>query len=280
VKKLKDLKEISDNKKEFTEKLSAKGVPDAICDLLFEKYVATKKRSASGESDKDSKKVCIEQTTDTRMEIFCNELSTGKEVVVGCTEFIQFKHQLLGISDYPDKLFVRKCYKSMCDKVMEMIRNKGNVVTVMGTPGIGKTVFGLFMIHELLKEGKSVMYYHGGENDYFLFGPQDSGIFEAARQHGFRVPVPTKTCYVGRITTRDSDHTRVDGLQLVRFLEDQSDLYYVHDPPKGGIDLREGIKCSTIIVSSPHRGKTNSMKNKQRLFYMPIWTREELAFGN
>ena len=41
LKKLKDLN-ISDNKKEFAERLSAKGVPDAICDLLLEKYVARK----------------------------------------------------------------------------------------------------------------------------------------------------------------------------------------------------------------------------------------------
>ena len=42
LKKLKDFQNISDNKKEFAERLSAKGVLDAICDLLFEKYVATK----------------------------------------------------------------------------------------------------------------------------------------------------------------------------------------------------------------------------------------------
>ena len=32
-----------DNKKEFRDTLTAKGVPDAICDLLFEKYVANRK---------------------------------------------------------------------------------------------------------------------------------------------------------------------------------------------------------------------------------------------
>jgi len=42
VKKLEHLQNISDNKKKFRDTLTAKGVPDAICDLLFEKYVATK----------------------------------------------------------------------------------------------------------------------------------------------------------------------------------------------------------------------------------------------
>ena len=36
------LRNISDDDEKFTRKLSARGVPDAICDLLFEKYVAKK----------------------------------------------------------------------------------------------------------------------------------------------------------------------------------------------------------------------------------------------
>ena len=266
----------------FTEKMSAKGVPDAICDLLFEKYVATKKRSASDESDGDRKRRCVKQNGDQGMEVFCRELRTGKRVVVGGAEFIQFKHELLGMSAYPEKLFVRECYKSLYDKVTEVLRKdkKGNVVTVMGTPGIGKTVFGLLVMHRLLEEGNTVMYYHGGEDVYFLFAPKNSLVIAAARMDGFEIPEPTETGYVGRITTQDRDKTHRVGKELVIFLEDQSKLYYVHDPPKGGIKLREAIRCNTIIVSSPHRGNTNTMKNQQILFYMPIWTREELALGN
>jgi len=37
----------------FTKDLSAEGIPKAICDLLFEKYVATKKRHGSDESAGD-----------------------------------------------------------------------------------------------------------------------------------------------------------------------------------------------------------------------------------
>jgi len=36
------LQNISDDKKEFRDTLTAEGIPKAICDLLFEKYVATK----------------------------------------------------------------------------------------------------------------------------------------------------------------------------------------------------------------------------------------------
>jgi len=39
LKKLKDFQNISDDKKKFRDTLTAKGVPDSICDLLFEKYI-------------------------------------------------------------------------------------------------------------------------------------------------------------------------------------------------------------------------------------------------
>jgi len=191
------------------------------------------------------------------MEIFCNELSTGESIIENSVRFLEFDHDLLGMGEYPKGIFVRECYKSMYQKVNDLFENtpenSEKVATIMGTPGIGKTVFGLFVIYELLKEGKSVMYYHGGVNKYFLFGPQDSGIFEAARQHGYRVPVPTETCYVGRITTLYGEDTQGAGVRLVHFLEDQSDLYYVHDPPKVGIALQKDICCKTIITSSCQR---------------------------
>ena len=39
MKKLKDFQNISDDDSKFASNLSTKGVPDSICDLLFEKYV-------------------------------------------------------------------------------------------------------------------------------------------------------------------------------------------------------------------------------------------------
>jgi len=271
----------------FTEKLLAKGVPDAICEMLYKQYVAPgllcKKRAGSGAvGGGDIKRPCVEQSGDNDMEVFCRGLSTGNAVVGDNADFIQFEYKLLGMSAYPEVLFVRECYKSMFDKMLEVVENenKQDVVTVMDTPGTGKTVFGLFVMYKLLDEGKTVMYYHGGEDVYFLFGPKGSPVLVAARKHGFEIPEPTETGYVGRITARDSDDNHRVGLRLVRFLEDQPELYYVHDPRKGGINLREAIKCKTIIVSTPHRGKDNTMKNQQKLFYMPVWSRAELALGN
>jgi len=111
------------SKKEFAERLSAEGIPRAICDLLFEKYVATKKRIASGEPDKDAKKVYIKQTTHTRMEVFCNEVSTGESIIENSVGFLEFDLELLGMGEYPKGIFVRECYKSMYQKVNDVFEN-------------------------------------------------------------------------------------------------------------------------------------------------------------
>jgi hypothetical protein len=67
---------------------------------------------------------------------------------------------------------------------------------------------------------------------------------------------------------------------LVHFLEEQEELFYVHDPPKNGIDIREGVRCKVLVVSSPHRGAKNALKNNQLMLYMPPWSHAELKAGN
>jgi len=55
------LQNTSDNNKESAERLSAKEVPDAICDLLFEKYVAKKGLNRNGSQTKsfrDIEEIC------------------------------------------------------------------------------------------------------------------------------------------------------------------------------------------------------------------------------
>ena len=67
---------------------------------------------------------------------------------------------------------------------------------------------------------------------------------------------------------------------MVHFLEGQDGLFYVHDPPRAGINIREGIQCKVLVVSSPHRGAENSLKNRSRERYMPTWSFAELKAAN
>ena len=163
----------------FTRKLAAKGVPDAICDLLFEEYVgksAGKKRARSGGSDvgSDAKRLCIDQDSTGAMDCFIRELNNGVPEEVDGSTFIRFSKALLGMDVYPSLLFIRECYNKlfpMVELMLNDVNEPSKVVLVMGTPGVGKTVFGLYAAFKLLEKGETVMYYHGGEGVYCLLGP-------------------------------------------------------------------------------------------------------------
>lgn len=274
---------VNKDQREFTEKLTAKGVPDAICDLLFDKYVAGdkslgKRRAGSGGSqDGDAKRMCIDQDSTGAMDRFIRELNNGVQEEVDGNVFIRFTKALLGLEEYPPLLFVRECYDELYPMVESMLNDEkepNKVVLVMGTPGVGKTVFGLYAAFKLLQKGETVMYYHGGNNEYYLLGPKSSPIIKTAREEGFDVPLPEGDgVYIGRVALER-------GMSLVKLLEEQKELFYVHDPPRAGINIREGIQCKLLVVSSPHRGAENSLKNKSRKRYMPTWSYAELKAAN
>jgi len=114
---------------------------------------------------------------------------------------------MLGMGEYPSGMLVPECYKSTYIKLEGLFAklksaNTKKIATILATADTGKTVFGLFTIHKLLIEGETVMYYHGGLRNHFLFGPEESDVFKAARQHGFIIPRPSETNFIGRIKAR------------------------------------------------------------------------------
>ena len=272
------LKRIADNKKEFREALSAEeGVPKAICDLLFEKYVkgdADRKRSGSGESDENRrrKRQCIEQECTTPVENFFKMLHEGVEN----NGFIEFAAHILGENLFPSVLYVRECYEILSKGALEIVDDstKKRAVVVMGTPGVGKTVCGLYVTYLLLQRNETVMYSLGvdgrGGGKMFLLAPANSPALQAARNRGFDIP-KSQGKWVGRILFR-----KEQGGELFDFLLDRPELYYVVDPPKSGIIIDPLTQCKKLVFSSPHRLDENSLKNDSYMMFMPVWTYEEL----
>jgi hypothetical protein len=229
--------------------------------------------------------MCVEPVPSSHMDKFFHELTGGNEMD---SEMLVFAREILGMKKYPQVLFVRECYKELYAVVMGLVtetekkRGKGEgdtIFTVFGTPGVGKTVFGLYALYRLLTEvGATVMYYHGGADVYYLLGPSDSAVLAAARESGFDIqPSASGSVYIGRIIIPPTVERRQT---LVHFLEEQDELFYVHDPPKSGIEIREDVRCKVLVVSSPHRGDKNALKNLQLMLYMPPWSRAELKAGN
>ena len=128
--KIEHLQNISDSKKEFRGALTAKGVPGAICDLLFEKYVEKKKRR--GEMDHRPVKRRVVGTAK-----FFTTITDCKVSGRVCS----FEHKITD-SDGRKLLYVRDCYDSLYEKVVDLAPSHTGVI-VTGTSGIGKTFLGV-----------------------------------------------------------------------------------------------------------------------------------------
>jgi hypothetical protein len=124
------LQNISREKKEFAERLTAKGV----CDLLFVKYVKAKKRKNSGSSDEGSrKKQCFSAGASLPIDLFSESCQM---------QLMRRK----GFLRFP-------VYKKLYEEALGVWENNRDMV-VMGTPGTGKSVFGLYCAWRLLNESK------------------------------------------------------------------------------------------------------------------------------
>jgi len=97
------------DKKEFRDTLTAKGVPDAICDLLFKEYVVEdveenstgKRRASGGDGVADAKRQCIDQDSTGAMDLFIRDLNNGESLEIDGNVFIRFNNKLLGLTKNP-----------------------------------------------------------------------------------------------------------------------------------------------------------------------------------
>ena len=65
------------------------------------------------------------------------------------------------------KLFIRPCYKEMADLILS---GKVQDIVVTGTPGIGKSTFGYYLLYLLCCEEKAVVFELKG--DWYRFGDE------------------------------------------------------------------------------------------------------------
>ena len=71
-------------------------------------------------------------------------------------------------------LFVPTCYDKMW-KICQLVVNQNFSMVVSGTPGIGKACFLDFALHNLLTEGKSVLYLQGKDGKAYVYKTTAAG---------------------------------------------------------------------------------------------------------
>jgi DNA polymerase III delta prime subunit len=77
--------------------------------------------------------------------------------------FLQFEDDDLKWEEEVKYLLVRDCYEDLYNKLVEAMQTKskrGQHWLLLGTPGIGKTLFGLYLIYKIVKSAKN----NSGEN--------------------------------------------------------------------------------------------------------------------
>ena len=137
------------------------------------------------------------------------------------------------------KLFIRPCYKKMADLILS-----GEVrhVVVTGTHGIGKSMFGYYLLYLLRCEGKTVVFELKG--DWYRFGDdgEQRGTYSEFRRAGF---------------TRDPT------------------AWYLSDPKD---KANENLAGTTVVLASLDVKRVSGFLKlpDSKQIFMPVWSLEEL----
>ena len=148
-----------------------------------------------------------------------------------------------------NSLYIRECYRMIASSILK--GNGSHKAIITGTPGIGKSLFLIYFLWNLVKEGKRVLFIYGAFNIYY---DGKGGVFWFASGN---LPLGNDVSFWNHSLWC---------------------LFDAKSKQKADLDhLPLGL--STFIVStSPRRDMVNDFRKSPRsqTFYMPIWTETEL----
>jgi hypothetical protein len=68
-------------------------------------------------------------------------------------------------STFLNRLYIRECYRTIASSILEV--NGIHKAIITGTPGIAKSLFLIYLLWKLVKEGKRVLFIYGSYNIYY-----------------------------------------------------------------------------------------------------------------
>ncbi|KAG3161418.1 hypothetical protein PI126_g6450 [Phytophthora idaei] len=146
-------------------------------------------------------------------------------------------------------LYIRSSYKSIAAQALSKVDpNRRKYAVITGTPGVGKSVFVYYVMWRLIKDKKRVLFTTRQPPIYF-----DGSTIHECKQLPYsgnqQFWSPDLWCLVDSV-----DPTNVVGMPIER--------------------------CSVLLASTPRRdciGEFKKLVPTPDVFYMPLWTTEELA---
>lgn len=145
-------------------------------------------------------------------------------------------------------LYIRDSYKSIASQIQPGI----NKVIITGTPGIGKSLFLIYLLWKLVTTGKRVLFmYHA----YTIYYDGEGGIF----------------CFGSDALPTDADDSFWN--ETLWCLFDAKEGKSVH------LGCLPYPLCTFVLSTSPRRDIVNDFQKPPRpqVFYMSLWTEAELT---
>ncbi|KAG2766144.1 hypothetical protein Pcac1_g22488 [Phytophthora cactorum] len=146
-------------------------------------------------------------------------------------------------------LYIRSSYKSIAAQALSKVDpNRRKYAVITGTPGIGKSVFVYYVMWRLIKDRKRVLLFEG-EGNFYFDGTTMFTCKALPDKSNLQFWSPDLWCLVDSL-----DPTSIPGLPYRR--------------------------CSVLLASTPRRdciGEFKKLAPAPDVFYMPLWTKEELA---
>ena len=146
-------------------------------------------------------------------------------------------------------MYVRSCYTKMYDILQDNLGMERKLI-VTGTPGIGKSCFGLYWLFRSVQDGKNVIYEYGTREDRRCYLWTSEKLLIKVNRQG---PSAFYRSYLNKADT-------------VQLVDSRGDPFI-------------GDACQTIVFSCPREENFHDfLKHGARMFYMPLWSASELEY--
>ncbi|CAM9756354.1 unnamed protein product [Ectocarpus sp. 4 AP-2014] len=148
-----------------------------------------------------------------------------------------------GTPSLGSKLFIRPCYKDLAELILG---GDSSYIAVTGTPGIGKSMFGYYLLYLLRCQGKTVVFQV--KRAWYRFS--DAGVIKGDYKDFLRA---------GFLFRNGHD----------------CDSWFLCDPDDRP---REMLPGTTVVWASPKKGTVHEfMKQPSAVqYFMPVWSQDEL----
>ncbi|KAG9416841.1 hypothetical protein AC1031_001233 [Aphanomyces cochlioides] len=199
--------------------------------------------TVSDGSERAPKKQRISVSTD-RFKAFTNAQIIDNCIISADGKLLPYPNKEL------QKIFVRTCYEDIYALLMAKIKNGVNAFGISGTPGIGKSLFFIYILYRLVHDQSSQVsfkriIYQTADLVFTMFDLENYSVFE------------------------------MESFGKQNWLRDPQTFYIID----GGLSAPFLSACIVLFIASP-RSKRYRGFVKQRdaqEWYMPVWSFEELA---